>query len=169
MKLAATKPQQNTKYVQNSWDVLYIFAVVGIYRWLSTRLQYLQCVSTGDTAVLHQAIDMNCLVMSLCAIFVLIGYYVRDVSRMRSSFWWDIFSCSVFKNGHFCFRGWRNLFIFSHVFLQLVICFTAFSISYLFQCFSLLYAIRHKHVWFIRQLCNFIPYVILKNCSLSDI
>ena len=29
----------------------------GLHRWLSARLQYLQCVSNGDTAVLHQAID----------------------------------------------------------------------------------------------------------------
>ena len=28
-------------------------------RWLSARLQYLQCVSTGDTAVLHQTIKMS--------------------------------------------------------------------------------------------------------------
>ena len=28
------------------------------YRWLSARLQYLQCVSNGDSAVLYQAIDM---------------------------------------------------------------------------------------------------------------
>ena len=28
------------------------------YRWLSTRLQYLQCVSNGDTAVLHWTIDI---------------------------------------------------------------------------------------------------------------
>ena len=27
-------------------------------RWLSARQQYLQCVSNGDTAILHQAIDM---------------------------------------------------------------------------------------------------------------
>ena len=26
-------------------------------QWLSTRLQYLQCISTGDTAVLHWVID----------------------------------------------------------------------------------------------------------------
>ena len=31
-------------------------------RWLSARLQYLQCVSNGDTAVLHWAIEMMCLV-----------------------------------------------------------------------------------------------------------
>ena len=29
------------------------------YRWLSARLQYLHCVSNGDTAVLHKAIDIN--------------------------------------------------------------------------------------------------------------
>ena len=28
------------------------------YRWLSARLQYLQCVSNGDTAVSHKAIDI---------------------------------------------------------------------------------------------------------------
>ena len=30
-----------------------------IYRWLSARLQYLQCVSNGDTAVLYLAIDLR--------------------------------------------------------------------------------------------------------------
>ena len=29
-----------------------------IHRWVSARLQYLQCVSSGDTAVLHWPIDM---------------------------------------------------------------------------------------------------------------
>ena len=29
-----------------------------IYQWLSARLQYFQCVSTGDTAVLHKAIGV---------------------------------------------------------------------------------------------------------------
>ena len=28
------------------------------YWWLIARLQYLQCISNGDTAVLHQAMDM---------------------------------------------------------------------------------------------------------------
>ena len=30
-----------------------------IHRWLRARLQYLQCVSNGDTAVLHKAVDME--------------------------------------------------------------------------------------------------------------
>ena len=34
-------------------------AYLGIYRWLSARLRYLQCISNGDTAVFHKAIDMN--------------------------------------------------------------------------------------------------------------
>ena len=33
-------------------------------RWLSARLQYLRCVSTGDTAVLHWAIEIVLLVFS---------------------------------------------------------------------------------------------------------
>ena len=32
--------------------------ILSWYRWLSARLQYLQCVSNGDSAVLHWAIDM---------------------------------------------------------------------------------------------------------------
>ena len=32
-----------------------------IYWWFSARLQYLQCVSNGDTAVWHQAIDIICI------------------------------------------------------------------------------------------------------------
>ena len=39
--------------------MFYTHAIAGTYRWFSTRLQYLQCVSNGDTAVLHYAIDMQ--------------------------------------------------------------------------------------------------------------
>ena len=35
-----------------------IYAWVNKYQWLNARLQYLQCFSDGDTAVLHQAIDI---------------------------------------------------------------------------------------------------------------
>ena len=28
------------------------------YRWFSARLQYLQCISTGDTAVMHLTINI---------------------------------------------------------------------------------------------------------------
>ena len=31
---------------------------LGLYRWLSARLQYRQCISNGDTAVLHWAIHI---------------------------------------------------------------------------------------------------------------
>ena len=34
------------------------YTVLGPYRWLSARLQYLQCVSSGDIAVLYEAIDI---------------------------------------------------------------------------------------------------------------
>ena len=40
-------------------DIVFALPVVAvIYRWLSARLQYLQCVSNGDTTVLHQTIDI---------------------------------------------------------------------------------------------------------------
>ena len=29
-----------------------------VYQWFSAKLQYLQCISNGDTAVLHLTIDM---------------------------------------------------------------------------------------------------------------
>ena len=34
------------------------------YRWLSARLQYLQCISTGDTWVLHWPINMISIIMN---------------------------------------------------------------------------------------------------------
>ena len=38
-----------------------------VYRWLSTRLQYLQCVSNGDSEVLHWAINMYILFLKIPA------------------------------------------------------------------------------------------------------
>ena len=35
------------------------YFVPELYRWFSARLQYLQCINNGDTAVLHKAIDMK--------------------------------------------------------------------------------------------------------------
>ena len=46
---------------------LFMFNWIGecrLYRWLTARLQYLQCVSNGDTTVLHQAIDMGHVTMA---------------------------------------------------------------------------------------------------------
>ena len=40
-------------YVLNSFNETWI------HHWLSARLQYLQCVSNGDIAVLHYGIDMR--------------------------------------------------------------------------------------------------------------
>ena len=48
------------------WNLRSIFdramdseAFININQWVSARLQYLQCVSNGDTAVLHQPIEMQ--------------------------------------------------------------------------------------------------------------
>ena len=38
--------------------VTVILAGTWCSQWLSARLQYLQCISNGDTAVLHWAIDI---------------------------------------------------------------------------------------------------------------
>ena len=32
--------------------------VFGVYRWLSVRLQYIQCISNGDTAILQYVLDI---------------------------------------------------------------------------------------------------------------
>ena len=40
--------------------------VVIIHRWLSARLQYLQCVSNGDIAVLYYAIEWSCVHSTFC-------------------------------------------------------------------------------------------------------
>ena len=58
--LIALTPGRN---MQLPWGCCGMLTLVllgpGIYRWLSARLQYLHCISNGDTAVLHQAIDMS--------------------------------------------------------------------------------------------------------------
>ena len=36
----------------------YAYSVYSTHRWLGARLQYLHCISNGDTAVLHWAIDI---------------------------------------------------------------------------------------------------------------
>ena len=48
------------------------------YRWLSAGLQYLQCVSNGDTGVFHLAIDM------MVKYFRIVGEYY-DVPTSRVS------------------------------------------------------------------------------------
>ena len=49
-------------------------------RWFSTRLQWLQCVSNGVTAVFHETIDVKC-----CA---LVRKMVRKV-RLKTHFLWN--------------------------------------------------------------------------------
>ena len=36
-----------------------VFCNIHVYRWLNARMQYLQCVSNGDTVVLHKAITLQ--------------------------------------------------------------------------------------------------------------
>ena len=43
--------------ISTSWSNIH--KKTGSNGWLSASLQYLQCISTGDTAVLHWAIDMG--------------------------------------------------------------------------------------------------------------
>ena len=59
-----------------------------VRRWLSTKLQHLQCVSNGDTAVLHQAIDacVNVTVVeSVCSrsVVVMCDIYQSDHLWLR--------------------------------------------------------------------------------------
>ena len=69
----------NSRCAESSWRNLSVYMisflhigilhVVGsqfrrIYQWLSTRMQYLQCISNRDTEVLHQAIHIK---MRLCS------------------------------------------------------------------------------------------------------
>ena len=35
------------------WVIAYLMGKDRIYQWFSARLWYLQCISTGDTTVLH--------------------------------------------------------------------------------------------------------------------
>ena len=48
---------------------------IGIYQWFSAKLQYLYCISNGDTTVLHQTIDM-----------ISIKSLVQNLETMESQF-----------------------------------------------------------------------------------
>ena len=52
-----------------------------IYRWLSARLQYLQCVSNGDTAVLRWAIDIKKTTFHSCYRVYRIVYAADNISQ----------------------------------------------------------------------------------------
>ena len=55
-------------------------------RWLSAKLQYLQCISNGDTAVLHLAIDMiqvlpfTCSFSGFFSLTTVMGYFMHLIS-----------------------------------------------------------------------------------------
>ena len=50
------------------------------YRWLSARLQYFQCASKGDTAVLHQTIDIG--YWNRFQIFRFLFIYLHQCNRL---------------------------------------------------------------------------------------
>ena len=56
-----------------------------VYQWLSARLQYLQCVSNGNTAVLHKTIDMFVSCSLQCTRRMLLLWYWYGVSRSLSN------------------------------------------------------------------------------------
>ena len=64
-------------FVWSLSDLYLAIVIVMIYWWLSARLQYLQCVSNGHTAVLHWGIDMWYCVMK--------NHYSKEL-------WWYVVS-----------------------------------------------------------------------------
>ena len=48
---------RHSSYTCRSCVILYPYSSLS-FRWLGSRLQYLQCISNGDIAVLHQAINV---------------------------------------------------------------------------------------------------------------
>ena len=55
-----------------------------IYQWLSARLQYLQCVSNADTAVLHNAIDCcsSTSSLSLSIVKLILAYWRHMATKI---------------------------------------------------------------------------------------
>ena len=79
------------------------------YRWFSARLQYLQCISNGETAVLHWgwAIDIYCQSQSWLKCFMFQGFK----SGMYYKCW--LFSCFSLLFSSFQIQD----FLFSLLFL----------------------------------------------------
>ena len=48
-------------------------------RGFSARLQYLQCVSNGDTAVLYKAIEINNIINDIIFLVLVITYIVMQI------------------------------------------------------------------------------------------
>ena len=73
---------QATSHYLNQWWLVYwrIYASLGLnelktYEWLSARLQYLQCISNGDTTVVYLAIVIIC---------------ILTMGSMLISWWYDV-------------------------------------------------------------------------------
>ena len=100
-------------------------------RWLSARLQYLQCISNGDTAVLHQAID----------IYISLG--CKRLNLLHSQIVWD-------ERCHHIFINDRDKLIKCWLFYHWLF-FNSNDINHL--CFSLTHCNLGLWLWF--QRCNF--------------
>ena len=74
-----------------------LFIYHWLFRWLCVRLQYLQCVSNGDTAVLHKAIDLMLLLLK--EIFV---YRAYIFSSHCVSVWYDLSSLGFWSRSTVC-------------------------------------------------------------------
>ena len=57
----------------NAMCCLFWYILIILFRWLSERLSYLQCISNGNTAVLHWAIDWVMLVFAILLLRVLLS------------------------------------------------------------------------------------------------
>ena len=99
----ALRPEHNDLHFQAT--LLNGFWWHRIFWWLSARLQHLQCVSNGDTAVLHWAMDLY--YAELSTYHYLNGwwsYYVMPYGITRSqwgeqSVLWNVFYWCITWNG----------------------------------------------------------------------
>ena len=57
---------------------IYLIEIIAIYRWLSARLQNLQCASNGNAAVLHLTIDMFVSLSDIAGIYALLCVHFTD-------------------------------------------------------------------------------------------
>ena len=64
------------------------------YQWLNAKMQYLQCISKGDTAVLHLTIDTRLQSMVCCTPYWIWWKSFHDDVTIRKSFlhYWHFWS-----------------------------------------------------------------------------
>ena len=102
LHISPMRAKYGVSFVSWKSDLYPALCIVTLYWRLSVRLQYLQCISSGDTAVLHLAIDMwfhvianHAITLFHCIVILhvlLLQFYLLQELWPNSGTLWHIYS-----------------------------------------------------------------------------